>query len=553
MKQGKLIPWKRFVQLILLDKRDILQIIYYAVFSGIVALSLPLGIQAIINLIQGAQISTSWIVLVSLVTLGVAFSGLLQLMQLRIIETIQQRIFVRSSFELSYLFPKIKMEKIRGFYPPELANRFFDILSIQKGLSKILIDVPAALLQILFALVLLSFYDLIFIVFGIVLIGTVFLVFRYTIRRGLETSLEESKHKYKVVHWIQEVARSIMSFKLSGRTSLALTKNDGLVKEYLNAREDHFSIIKFQFIKMIGFKSIITAGLLIIGGSLVLNQRMNIGQFVATEIIILLVINSLEKLILGLETFYDTLTSVEKLGRVIDQPIESQKGEKINLTAGLNVSLTDVTYQVPNRQKPILSNISMDITPKSKILIQGESGAGKSTLLRTISGISSPSSGSIHINGLALTGININNYRTLLGLSLSEELPFEGTLRENLTFGDKDIEDSKVLEILNVIGLSDFLRDLPHGLNSQILAEGKQIAYTVAKKIVLARAIIKQPRLLILEDALNQFTESESKAIIDYLCSPEHSWSIIVVSRNEHWNKHCTQIIHSKEGEINIK
>jgi len=553
MKQGKLIPWKRFVQLILLDKRDILQIIYYAVFSGIVALSLPLGIQAIINLIQGAQISTSWIVLVSLVTLGVAFSGLLQLMQLRIIETIQQRIFVRSSFELSYLFPKIKMEKIRGFYPPELANRFFDILSIQKGLSKILIDVPAALLQILFALVLLSFYDLIFIVFGIVLIGTVFLVFRYTIRRGLETSLEESKHKYKVVHWIQEVARSIMSFKLSGRTSLALTKNDGLVKEYLNAREDHFSIIKFQFIKMIGFKSIITAGLLIIGGSLVLNQRMNIGQFVATEIIILLVINSLEKLILGLETFYDTLTSVEKLGRVIDQPIESQKGEKINLTAGLNVSLTDVTYQVPNRQKPILSNISMDITPKSKILIQGESGAGKSTLLRTISGISSPSSGSIHINGLALTGININNYRTLLGLSLSEELPFEGTLRENLTFGDKDIEDSKVLEILNVIGLSDFLRDLPHGLNSQILAEGKQIAYTVAKKIVLARAIIKQPRLLILEDALNQFTESESKAIIDYLCSPEHSWSIIVVSRNEHWNKHCTQIIHLKEGEINIK
>lgn len=553
MKQGKLIPWKRFVQLILLDKRDILQIIYYAVFSGIVALSLPLGIQAIINLIQGAQISTSWIVLVSLVTLGVAFSGLLQLMQLRIIETIQQRIFVRSSFELSYLFPKIKMEKIRGFYPPELANRFFDILSIQKGLSKILIDVPAALLQILFALVLLSFYDPIFIVFGIVLIATVFLVFRYTIRRGLETSLEESKHKYKVAHWIQEVARSIMSFKLSGRTSLALTKNDELVKEYLNARENHFSIIKFQFIKMIGFKAVITAGLLIIGGSLVLSQRMNIGQFVATEIIILLVINSLEKLILGLETFYDTLTSVEKLGRVIDQPIESQKGEKINLTKGLNVSLTDVTYQVPNRQKAILSNISMDIAPKSRILIQGESGAGKSTLLRTISGISSPSSGSIHINGLSLTGININHYRTLLGLSLSEELPFEGTLRENLTFGDKDIEDSKVLEILNVIGLSDFLRNLPHGLNSQILAEGKQIAYTVAKKIVLARAIIKQPRLLILEDALNQFSQSESKAIIDYLCSPEHSWSIIVVSRNEHWNKHCTQIIHLKEGEINIK
>jgi len=131
--------------------------------------------------------------------------------------------------------------------------------------------------------------------------------------------LEESKYKYKVVHWIQEVARSIISFKLSGKTSLALEKNDDLVESYLNARENHFRIIKLQYIKMIGFKVVITAGLLLIGGMLVLNQRMNIGQFVAAEIIILLVITSIEKLILGLETFYDMLTSIEKLGQVVEK------------------------------------------------------------------------------------------------------------------------------------------------------------------------------------------------------------------------------------------
>ena len=304
----KMTPWQRFMGLLNLEKKDIFQIFYYAIFSGIVSLSLPLGIQAIINLIQGAQVSTSWVILVILVTLGVAFAGALQLMQLRIIETIQQRIFTRSSFELSYRFPKIKMVELRNYYPPELANRFFDTLIIQKGLSKILIDIPAAILQILFALLLLSFYHPFFIVFGILLLTLIWVVFRFTAKRGLETSLIESKNKYKVAHWIQEIARTLVSFKLSGNTSLAINKNDNLVSDYLTSRENHFKILMTQFIQMISFKVIVTASLLLIGGALVLNQEMNIGQFVAAEIIIILVIASVEKLILGLESFYVVLT-----------------------------------------------------------------------------------------------------------------------------------------------------------------------------------------------------------------------------------------------------
>ena len=125
-------------------------------------------------------------------------------------------------------------------------------------------------------------------------------VFKLTAQRGIETSLDESKNKYKVAHWLQEVARSVVSFKLSGKTSLALQKNDNLVHNYLHSRESHFKILVIQFIQMISFKVLVTAGLLLIGGFLVLDQKMNIGQFVAAEIIVLLVINSVEKLILGL-------------------------------------------------------------------------------------------------------------------------------------------------------------------------------------------------------------------------------------------------------------
>ena len=543
-------PWKRFVGLLSLEKKDILQISYYAIFSGFMTLTLPLGIQAIINLIQGAQISTSWVVLVVLVTLGVIFNGALQLMQLRIIESLQQRIFTRASFELSYRFPKIKMEALRSYYPPELANRFFDTLAIQKGLSKILIDAPAALLQILFALILLSFYHPFFIVFGFMLIALIYTVFKYTAVKGLESSLEESKHKYKVAHWIQEIARSIVSFKLSGKTQLALEKNDHLVKDYLNAREKHFKVLVLQFIQMIGFKVLVTAGLLLIGGALVLNQEMNIGQFVAAEIIIILVISSVEKLILGLESFYDVLTSLEKLGQVVDKELEPQKGDVISSETPFNLSLSNVFYSVPDRDTPILFSINLEISNQCRILVRGESGSGKSSLLRLMAGIIDPTSGRIIVNDASLSSLHLNSYRALLGLSLSEETTFEGTIRENVSFNNPNITDQRIREVFNEIGLKEFLKEQPAGLDTYLKPEGKQIAYTAAKKIILARAIIKSPKLLILEDPLDQFSTEEATKIINFITDPKHHWSLIVVSANKQWESSCSTKITLDNGKI---
>ena len=550
MNNKQLTPWERFISLLKLEKKDIFQIFYYAIFGGVVALSLPLGIQAIINLIQGAQISTSWIILVIVVTSGVIFSGALQLMQLRIIETIQQRIFVRASFELSYRFPKIKMNELRNYYPPELANRFFDTLTIQKGLSKILIDAPTALLQIIFALILLSFYHPFFIIFGILLLLLIYIVFKFTAQKGLETSLAESQTKYKVAHWIQEIARTVVSFKLSGNTNLAIQKNDDLVDQYLKARENHFKILLLQFSQMIGFKVIVAASLLLIGGALVLNQEMNIGQFVAAEIIILLVIQSVEKLIIGLESLYDVLTSIEKIGQVVDKELESQDGEKPMFKNGVTLELDEVSYRVDNRKKGIINNVSLILTPTSRILIQGESGAGKSSLLRLISGVIEPTEGNIYINNLSLASLHLNHYRSQLGLSLSDETPFEGSIRDNLVFGNRQVTDLVIFNALNTVGLNQFLKEQPNGLETVLYPEGKQMSYTIAKKIILARAIIKQPRIMILEDPLDQFNLEETTKIIRYLTDVKRPWALIVVSSKKSWKAQCKETITLEKGEI---
>ncbi|RSK40273.1 peptidase domain-containing ABC transporter [Mangrovimonas spongiae] len=550
MANKTLTPWKRFLGLLQLEKKDIFRVAYFAIFEGILALTLPLGIQAIITLLQGGQASTSWIVLVVLVTGGVMFTGVLKLIQIRIIESIQQRIFTRASFDLAYRLPKIKMSELRNYYLPELANRFFDTLSIQKGLSKILIDIPSAVLQIVFALILLSFYHPFFIAFGLLLLGLIFIVFKYTAKKGLDTSLDESKYKYKMAHWLEEVARTVISFKLSGKTSLAMNKTDDLAYDYVNSREKHFKILVLQFKQMIGFKSIVTAGLLLVGGYLVLEQQMNIGQFVAAEIIILLTINSVEKLILSLESFYDVLTAIEKLGEIIDKPIENQFGEELSSNKSFTIELKDAGYQVANRKQPILEDISFTIKPTDRVLIQGESGSGKSSLLQLISGVIAPTDGYVYINNLSIESLHINKYRSHLGMILSEESPFEGTIRENVTFGNKDITDDAIYDIFEKVGLSSFLKRQSNGLNTLLKPEGQQIPYFISGKLLLARAILKQPKVLILEEPLKQFNIEESQKIFEYLCHPSNPWSVVVVSNLNVWKRMCNKHITLEDGRV---
>ena len=545
-------PLKRFKKLIFIDKIDITQLFIYSILGGLISLSLPLGIQSIINFIQAAQISTSWIILVIIVVIGIAFVGVLKIMQYRISENIQQKIFVRSAFDFSFRFPKIKFEKLYNKYPPELANRFFDTLTVQKGVSKLLLDVSTSLLQIIFGVLLLSFYHTFFIIFGILLLALLYFIFKFNFKQGLETSLKESKYKYKVAHWIQEIARNHLSFKNKETFDFSLQKNDTLVHGYLKEREGHFKILRRQFIQLVGFKVIITAGLLIIGGLLVINQQMNIGQFVAAEIVILTISSAVEKLFAGLELFYDVLTSLEKLGSVVDLEIE-EKHQKPNYNLGSNgvlFELENTSFQFPDSEEPILKKINLTIKPNEHILIQGANGSGKTTLLRLLARLIEPTSGTIYINNTNYNKYCIDEYRSKTGVITIQDTLFEGTLLENLTCNDPNIKLDQVIELLEIVNLTEQVKHLPLGLETVIASEGKQINSSMAQKILLIRTLLKKPELLFLEEPLDKIDANCSNKIIDYLTQEQHGWTLVVISKNSYWNTKIKECVTLENGKI---
>jgi ABC-type bacteriocin/lantibiotic exporter with double-glycine peptidase domain len=545
-------PLKRFYKLLLPEQKDILYIYLYAIFNGLINLSLPLGIQAIINLITGGQISTSWTVLVTFVMIGIALTGGLQVFQLAITEKLQQRIFTRASFEFAYRIPRIKLESVYGMHVPELVNRFFDTLTVQKGLSKILIDFSTATLQIIFGLILLSFYHPFFILFGILLVVVFYLIFRITGPEGLRTSITESKYKYEVVHWLEEIGGNIETFKLAGNTDLPLRRIDGLVGNYLKARKSHFRILIKQYINMIGFKLLIAAGLLIMGSILVLNQQINLGQFVAAEIVILLIINSAEKLILSLETIYDVLTALDKMGHVTDLPLENFTGEEIpeDTQTGMSMTIRNLSYTFPGRTKPSLNNINMAIKSGERICLSGYSGSGKSTLIKVIAGLYQDFIGTISYNDIPLSNLNVENLRTYIGDSLHEEKLFNGTLYENISLGRPGVDLKKVMQIATHVYLDEYIQNLPNGLNTIINPQGKNLSDSVKSKIILARSLACNTRLLLVTDHLNRLDAVEYEKILDFILDPKNPWTLIAISNQSEIASKCDRVILMEDGKI---
>lgn len=549
-KGNKITAFKKFLDILRYEKQEISSIYFYAIFGGLVQLSMPLGIQSIISFVLAASMSTTLVLLIIFVIAGVFVAGLLQVNQMKLIEKIQQQLFVRYSFQYAHIIPNFNLKEVDSYYLPELVNRFFDTISLQKGISKLLLDVPAATIQIFFGLILLSFYHPVFIFFGMFLLLILYLILRTTGNKGMETSLQESDYKYQVLGYLEELARVVTTFKFSRNKSLHINKTDEYVTGYLHARTAHFKILLFQYWTLIGFKVLITASMLVVGAFLLINQQLNIGQFIAAEIVILMVISSVEKLIVNLDKVYDVMTSVEKITKVTDKPVEqSGTAQLVSDNKGLLLQAQKLTFGYTPDQ-PVIKKVSFTINPGEKICIQGAQSSGKSTLLRLLSGAYPSFEGNLLVNGIPVSNYDINSLRAKTGIMLHMQEVFRGTLQENICLGDDSISYQQIDRLADLVGLKPLIETNKQGYSLPLEPTGQRLPQRMIRKIVLMRALVHQPPLLLLEDPWMGLEQNNALQIQNYLLNELPNTTVIVVTNEEAFSSKCDRIFVMENGEL---
>jgi membrane fusion protein, adhesin transport system len=289
----------------LLKERKIVSKIYFlAALQGLMYLTIPLGIQGIVTYIMAGSFSASLILLSTLTIIATAFIGFFQLWQMRINETFHQKIFGDTISRINNYF-----EKNESSSSLEKLNKFFEVITLQKGISKVLLEFSFSIISIVFGLLLLPIYSSWFLIFTIMFSLAFYFIIRYYGKRGIETNIETSNKKYELIDYLQK--------NLNQKNKQTITEGtDANLGSFLVNRNKHYTVLESQFKGIIIFKIIFVGLLLFFGAYLVQTGALNIGQFVASEIIIFLVINSVEKLVSSLNTWYDIVTAIYKIEEI---------------------------------------------------------------------------------------------------------------------------------------------------------------------------------------------------------------------------------------------
>jgi ATP-binding cassette, subfamily B, bacterial len=539
---------RKLYKIIMLDKRDVSSVYFFAILGGLLSLILPLGIQTIISFVMANTISTSIIVLIAIVISGVFLNGFIQIRQSQVIERIMQKIFTRYTLEFSNKIPKVDLEEIDNYYLPEVVNRFFDVTALAKSIEKILLDIPASLIQITLGLILLSFYHPIFIAFGIFVFFIIIIIIRVTSPKGFNTSMDASDYKYNIGGWLEEIARGSKTFRYSKGSALHMHKTDGLVVNYLNSRTEHFKILLIQYWSLVTFKILIVATMLIAGTWLLLDNEINVGQFIASDIVIILIMNSVEKLIATMDNVYDSLTSLEKLGKIVDIKLENTGNLNFQKSEGCNIVFSKVNFRYPNGSRA-LSDVEINLQSNNIVGIKGPSGSGRSSILRLLTGAYANYSGKILINDIPLGNYNLQSLRANTGIMLNEQDIFRGTILENLTMGNENILINEVSFLAKKTGLDKFITANKLGYDTLLDPMGKRLSSEVIQNIKLIRALLGKPSLLLLEEPLKHLNEDVQNEMMEYF-KKESNATVIMVSNEKDALQRCDKIISLNNGVV---
>ncbi len=523
-------PLQRLLSLLRAESRDVWVVVIFALVSGLLTMTTPLAVEALVNTVAFGRFLQPVIVLSLMLLAFLIFQGAIKAVQTFVVEIIQRRLFARVAADLSFRLPRTRVEALDEKYAPELVNRFFDIVLVQKISAQLLLDGISLVLSIAVGMMVLAFYHPWLLAFDVVLVLAILFTMFVLGQGAVKTSIKESKTKYAMAAWLEDLARCRTTFRYDGATEFALERSDQLIYDYLNARKKHFKVLIRQIVSLLLLQALASTALMAIGGWLVISGQLSLGQLVAAELIVAVVVGALAKLGKHIEAFYDLMASIDKLGSLFDLPIERTDG-LLTMASGIGIVAKDVCYALPDGRE-ILNNVSLTIKSGQKVAISGPSGAGKSLLLDIVFGLREPTSGVVTVNGIDPRDMRPDVLRRHVALARDIEV-FEGTIAENVHLERPDISIGDVRAALEIVGLLPLIQQHAKGLDTPLTASGGPLTKSQLRRLMVARAIAGAPEIVLLDEILDSMSDTSSAQILQRIITEELPWTIVLVTNRQ--------------------
>lgn len=532
-------PLRRLGSLLWVERRDVGVVVVYGIVAGLLSLATPLAIQVLINWLAFGALLQPIVIVGAALFVCLAFAACLQLLQRLGIETIERRIFVRTVADLSARLSRVRVHALDGLSGPELANRFFDVLTIQKAAGTLLLDGLSAALQVLVAVLILGVYHPWLLVFDVFLLLGMAVVLIPLGRGAQPTAIKESKAKYAVAAWIEEVARHPMMLRLDG-SRLAEARADELARTWLQTRQSHFRVFLRQFAGVLGFQVLISAALLVTSGILVLEGQLTIGQLVAAEFIVTTALLGFAKFADKLDTVYDLLAGVDKLGSLLDLPPEPIGGQGASSEGPAEVELEGVGVRYPMGVG--LPPVSMRLERGVAAVVVGGPGSGKSTLASVVAGIRTPTTGIVRHDGRDVRLLRPDvRFRGVMKVCPSDVLA--GTVRDNLALGRPGVSDAQLYDALDRVGLRARVEGLPDGIDTPLGPSGAPLPVSDQRALLVARAIVTDPRLVVIDGLLDGIPSGLRQRLYDVLAQGG-TWTTLLLTTSAEGLGHTGPVHH---------
>lgn len=512
-------PFERLRALMHLERDDLWIVVVYAATVGLFTLATPVAVQSLVSSVAFGTLLQPIVVLSLMLLVALGFQATLKALQARVVESLQQRVFVRTALDLAWRLPRVKPEAAEQGFGPESVNRFFEVVTLQKTAGVLLTDGIAALLQIAIGLLVLAFYHPALLAFDLVLVVLVFTLVWVPAKRGLSTAIDESHAKYEVAAWLEQLARPGALFRARGGAAFATARADALTRRYLNARGAHFRVLFGQTVGVLGLQVLASAALLGLGGWLVVQRELTLGQLVAAELIVAAVTSSVAKLGKLLDSAYDLGTSVDKLGHLLDLEIEAlEQGEQVPGQGGVRVEVVGAS----DGTSPPLS---LTVSAGDRVAVSGAQG---SLIGEWLAALRVPLQGYVTYNGVETRRARSPALREHVAWIRRGDL-FEGTVLENVTAGRETVTALEARAALERVGLLAELRALPEGIDTRLYHHGAPLSPSQQTRLLIARAIAGSPRLIVVDESLEALTAEHRTRCVQALTRDGAPWTLIAL------------------------